>query len=107
MDINTAKRIRENPKYQELVSKRTSFGWKLSITMLAIYYAFILVIAFNPSVLGTSLGGVTTVGIPVGILIILSAFVLTGIYVKRANGEFDKLNQEIKDELRDSQWKNY
>ena len=35
---------------------------------------------------------------PVGVLIILSAFVLTGIYVRRANTEFDQLNQEIVEE---------
>ena len=40
-------------------------------------------------------GSVTTVGIPVGIAIIVVAFLLTGIYVRRANKEFDKLNSEI------------
>ena len=30
-----------------------------------------------------------------GVGLIVSAFVLTGIYVRRANGEFDRLNQEI------------
>ncbi len=39
-----------------------------------------------------------TVGIPVGILIILSAFLLTGLYVRKANGEFDQLNREIVEE---------
>ncbi len=103
MDSNTAKRISENPKYRELVSKRSSFAWKLSIVMLVIYYAFILMIAFDPSALGASLGGVMTVGIPVGIFIIVAAFVLTGIYVNRANGEFDDLSQAIKNEMRDVQ----
>jgi uncharacterized membrane protein (DUF485 family) len=102
VDKDTVKRILENPKYNELVSKRSSFGWKLSIVMLVIYYAFILIIAFNPSALGASLGGVTTVGIPVGIVIIISAFILTGIYVKRANSEFDELTQAIKDDVRDN-----
>ena len=36
-----------------------------------------------------------TWGIPLGVGLILSAFVLTGIYVRRANGEFDRLNAEI------------
>jgi hypothetical protein len=43
-------------------------------------------------------GMTMTVGIPVGILIILSAFVLTGLYVRKANGEFDQLNREIVEE---------
>ena len=63
------------------------------------YDGFILILAFTPKSLGASLsGGVTTLGMPVGVLIILSAFVLTGIYVRRANTEFDQLNQEIVEE---------
>jgi uncharacterized membrane protein (DUF485 family) len=65
-----------------------------------VYYAFILFIAFSPETLGASLsGGMTTVGIPVGIAIIVFAFVLTGIYVKRANSEFDDLSNKVKDDI--------
>jgi uncharacterized membrane protein (DUF485 family) len=94
-------RIRSNPKYQELVSKRSRFGWTLAIIMLIIYYSFIMTIAFEPGFLGTPLeaGSVTTIGIPIGLGVIVSAFLLTGIYVFRANSEFDRLNREIKEEL--------
>jgi uncharacterized membrane protein (DUF485 family) len=70
--------------------------------MLAAYYAFILVIAFNPKLLAIKIaeGSVISVGIPVGILLILFSFALTGIYVVRANGEFDRLNNEIKEEFK-------
>lgn len=68
-----------------------------------VYFAFILTIAFNPSLLGTPLaeGSVTTVGIPVGIAVIIFAFVLTGIYTNRANGEFDDLANKIKDSVKE------
>ncbi len=96
MNEDILTRVQNNPKFKELVHKRTRLGWQLSILMLAIYYGFILVLAFAPSVLGASLsGGTTTVGIPVGIFIIVSAFVLTGVYVRKANTEFDQLNQQI------------
>lgn len=93
--------IRNHPKYQELVKKRARFSWIMAIIMLCIYYSFILTIAFAPEVLGTPIseGAVTTVGIPVGIGVILCAFLLTGIYVVRANTKFDRLNNEIKEEL--------
>jgi uncharacterized membrane protein (DUF485 family) len=95
-------RIRNNPKFAELVRKRTKLGWQLSILMLIIYYAFILVVAFAPSVFGTPImeGSVISAGIPVGIAIIIAAFVLTGIYVRRANGEFDELNRQIIEETK-------
>ncbi len=94
-------RVKANPKFAELVQKRSSFAWGLSIIMLVVYYAFILVIAFSPATFGQKIGsGVTTVGIPVGFGIIVLAFILTGIYTKRANGEFDDLTNQIKEEAR-------
>ncbi|SMF07930.1 DUF485 domain-containing protein [Pseudogulbenkiania subflava] len=102
MNEDVLKRVQSNPKFLELVHKKTSLGWTLSAVMLVIYYGFILLLAFAPKVLGTPLGegSVTTVGIPIGVLIILSAFVLTGIYVRKANTEFDQLNQEIVEEAK-------
>jgi uncharacterized membrane protein (DUF485 family) len=94
-------RILENPKFQELVAKRDAFALVLSALMLGIYFGFILLIAFGKAFLGTPLGaGVTTWGIPVGVGVIASAFVLTGIYVQRANGEFDELNRQILEETK-------
>jgi uncharacterized membrane protein (DUF485 family) len=88
--------IQKNPKYQKLVNDRSSLARVLSIAMIVIYFGFILLVAFAPSFLGTSLtGGVTTIGIVVGILVILLAFALTGFYVVRANGEFDSLTDQI------------
>lgn len=94
--------IKNDPKYQELVSKRSRFAWTLSIIMLIIYYTFIMVIAFSPETfaLKISATSVITIGIPIGIFVILSAFVLTGIYVWRANSEFDELTKQIKAELK-------
>lgn len=94
-----AQRILANPKFQELVQKRSSFAWTLSIAMLVIYFGFILLVAFGKDFLGTPIGsGVTTWGLPVGLFTIVSAFALTGIYVQRANGEFDELNRQIMEE---------
>lgn len=90
--------IKNDPDYVQLVSERSKFAWSLTIVMLVIYFGFVLTIAFDPALLGTKLSatGVTTVGIPVGIGVIISAFILTGIYVRRANTEFDELNNRIK-----------
>jgi uncharacterized membrane protein (DUF485 family) len=103
MDKSTIEKIKNNPSYQKLVSTRSSFAWKLTITILVVYYAFILLIAFSPETLGASLsGGMTTVGIPVGLAIIIFAFALTGIYVKRANSEFDDLLKQVKDDIKET-----
>ena len=91
-------RVKNDPDFLKLVSVRSRFAWTLTMIMLVIYFGFVLTIAFDPSILGTPLseGSVTTVGIPVGIAVIVSAFLLTGIYVRRANSEFDELTHRIK-----------
>jgi len=102
MQQDMINKIKADPAYQELLSKRGGFAIKLSITMLVVYFAFILTIAFNPAALGSPLSSdsVTTIGIPIGMAVIVFAFVLTGIYVKRANSEFDDLNNKIKENIR-------
>ena len=88
--------IEKNPKYQQLVAERRSLGLWLTVAVCVIYYGFILLVAYAPGLLGSSLtGGVTTFGIVLGILVILAAFVLTGLYVRRANSTYDELTQEI------------
>lgn len=94
-------KIKENPDYHKLVKKRTGFAIRLTISMLLVYFSFILTIAFEPSLLAIPLyeGSVTTIGIPIGIFIILFAFMLTGLYTRRANSEFDELSTKIKRSL--------
>jgi uncharacterized membrane protein (DUF485 family) len=93
--------IRRDPLFRELVDKRTRFAWQLSAAMLVIYFGFIAIIAFAPKVLATPIGsGVTTVGIPVGLFVIISAFVLTGVYVYRANSEFDPITRQIMEKVK-------
>lgn len=89
-------RIRANPKYAELKQKRSGFGWMLTLLMMVVYYGYIALIAFNKPFLAQPLGaGVTTVGVPIGMAVIVFTVVITGIYVRRANGEFDELTKEI------------
>ncbi|MCY1287250.1 Inner membrane protein YjcH [compost metagenome] len=97
MNDSIYRRIEQNPRFQELVAKRDRFAWILSALMLGLYVAFILLIAFEPQVLGTRINADSPItwGIPIGVGLIVSAFILTGIYVKRANGEFDEMNKEI------------
>ncbi len=93
-------KIKKNPKFGELVAKRSAFAWTLSGLMLSIYFGFIFVVAYAPGFLGTPLsaGSVTTLGFPIGVLVILSAITLTGIYVAKANSEFDRLTRQIIEE---------
>ncbi|MCF6245067.1 MAG: DUF485 domain-containing protein [Sulfurovum sp.] len=101
MTQNTIKLIKKHPKYQELVITRSRYAWMLSILMLLVYYTFIMTIAFYPDTLATPIseGSVISIGIPIGIAIILFSFLLTGLYVYRANSTYDVLLEELKIDL--------
>jgi len=93
-------RIRANPKYQELKRKRSSFGWWLTLLMMVVYYGYIALIAFNKPFLAQPIGaGVTSLGVPIGMGVIIFTIIITGIYVRRANGEFDQLTRDILEDV--------
>ena len=96
MDTDLTLRIANHPSYKELKAKRTSFGLWLTLAMMIVYYGFILLVAFNKPFLATRLGaGVTTYAIPIGFGVIIFTVVITAIYVRRANREYDTLAEQI------------
>ena len=91
--------VKAHPKYQELVRRRTRFGWLMTAIMLVAYFGYVLLIAFNKELLARPIGdGVTSVGIPLGFGIIILGIVLTAVYVRRANSEYDALLQVVLDD---------
>jgi uncharacterized membrane protein (DUF485 family) len=93
-------RIVANPKFQQLVQERTRFGWILTAVILIVYFGFIGLIAFDKALLAMKVGGGTaSLGLFLGVGVILIAFILTGIYVARANTRFDALSADLKRSL--------
>ncbi|MEB0136692.1 DUF485 domain-containing protein [Actimicrobium sp. CCC2.4] len=100
MEHNLAERVMANPNYQKLVATRSSYGWTMTWLMLIVYYGFITLIAFDKELLGAKIGaGVMTWGIPIGLFVIIFTVIITGIYVRRANDEFDTLTALIHKEV--------
>ena len=88
--------IQRHPKYVELRKKRNRFGWSLTALMMLVYFGYIALIAFDKSFLARPVtSGVTSLGIPIGLGIIVFTVTITGIYVRRANREFDALTADI------------
>lgn len=86
-------------KFQRLVSRQRGMSVSLTALMLAIYFGFILILAFRRDLLAAKIGAYLTVGMPVGLLVILSACVLTGIYVRWANTSHDEAVQSLIDDM--------
>ena len=94
---NVLDRVTANPKFHEFVAMRSRYSIIMTIISAAAYYGFILLVAFQGPWLGTKLGaGMTTsIGVPIGVGVIVFTIILTWIYVRRANSEFDATNEAI------------
>jgi uncharacterized membrane protein (DUF485 family) len=89
-------RLERDPRYHALVRDRSRFAWTLAIVMFAAFLGYIGLIAFDKAALAAPIGnGVTSLGIPLGIGLILFAILLTGLYVVRANRVYDPRMAEI------------
>ena len=97
MKDDIAARIAANPKYEKLKSTRSSYSIVMTILVMLVYYGYILLVAFDKEFLATKIGVgmVTSIGIPMGVGVIVITIILTNIYVRRANSEFDDLTAEI------------
>ncbi len=101
MGPETVGRFHAHPKFHEMVGKRRSFIAALVAVSAGAYLIFLLTLAFAPDVLARPLsdGSNLTVGLATSFGLILWALVVTGLYVRRANGEFDRLNADILEDL--------
>ncbi len=89
-------RILNNPQFRALVARRNRFSFTLAAIVLSVYAGFVGVAVFAPGLFAASFHGTSAwaLGLIAGFLIQGFAFVMTGIYTRRANSEFDRLAQE-------------
>jgi uncharacterized membrane protein (DUF485 family) len=89
-------RIRENPKFKELVSKRERLAWTLTGIVLVLFFGLFMTVAFNPGVLAIRLGeSFVTTGLLIGLSQFILFWVLTAVYVTRANSDFDAMTEQL------------
>ena len=89
-------RVTANPKFLQFVAMRNRYSMIMTIVSAAAYYGFILLVAFDKEFLARKIGpGVTSLGVPLGVGVIVFTIILTWIYVRRANSEFDDTNEAL------------
>ncbi len=100
MNSEVCQKIRDNPKFAELIKKRGTLAWSLAGIVFFTYTAFIIAVAFYSGILAKTIGGsVITVGILAGYMIIFLSFISAGVYAKKANEKYDELIESIKDDI--------
>ena len=97
MSVLIASKIQNNPKYLQLIKQRDTLSWTLSAIVCIMYFGFTLMIAFTPGILTQPIASdsVIPVGMLLGVGVIITSCILTGIYVFIANNTFDPIVNEI------------
>ena len=85
----------DDPQFRDLVRRKQKLSLTLTSLVFVIYFGYMGLMAFAPAALGARVGA-TTLGIPIGIGIILFAWILTGVYVKWANGAYDTMVARVR-----------
>ena len=96
-DRDLTRRVASHASFKTLVRERFALRLILSAIVILTYFSFILLVAFSPSSLATPVtaNSVVSVGIALGVGLILLSVVLTAIYVWRANQRFEVLTQQV------------
>jgi uncharacterized membrane protein (DUF485 family) len=88
-------KIASSAQFNELVRKRNRFAFTLSAIVLIVYYVFVLFAATQGDGFATPVadGSKVVIGLLIGWGIQIFSFLMTGVYVNRANGEFDAMTK--------------
>ena len=92
--------IKRDPRYAQLVRERARFATTLALLVIAVFFGFVLLVAFQPQVIALRLfeGSNLTLGIALGFTQFVFFCALTWVYVRRANREFDYLTEKVRAE---------
>ena len=86
----------DDPDFKDLVARKNRISINLTIATLLVYYGFILLIAYKRTMFASKIAGNVTFGILLGIGVILACFLLTGVYVRWANKNYDAMVDRLK-----------
>lgn len=102
-NVDAVRAMLANPRFQALVRARSRLGWSLTAVIFVVYFGFILLVAFNKEdggILSTRVGGGTTsIAILAGLGILVFTFLLNGLYILIANSKFDRMTDELRQEV--------
>ena len=94
-----ARRVLESAEFSRLIRRRWTVSLVLTACLFLLYYGFILLVGLNKPLLATRIGAVTTLGIPLGMAVIVGAWALTALYVLWANRRWDTDARRLRDRL--------
>jgi uncharacterized membrane protein (DUF485 family) len=95
----TPRQVLDSPAFKRMVTRRWTVVVVLTVALFVMYYGYIALIAVNKPLMAQTIGDVTTLGIPLGVAVIVLSWVLTAIYVGWANRVHDPEVRDLKRKL--------
>ena len=89
-----------SPEFKALVTRRWTVSIALTLALFILYYGYILLVAVDKPLMTTKVGTFTTLAIPLGIGVIVTAWALTAAYVVWANLAYDPKVEPLKRRLK-------
>jgi uncharacterized membrane protein (DUF485 family) len=89
--------IERHAALERLAARRARVASVLTAAVMAIYFGFILLIAFAKPLLATLLAPGLSLGIALGALVIVLSWLLTFAYVRWANRHYDRALDELRE----------
>ena len=100
MAVTTTRQMLDSVDFRRMVAKRWEISIALTVALFVVYYGYIVLIAVNKPFMAQKIGEVTTLGIPLGVAVIVASWILTAVYVSWANNTYDKEAKRLRDQLR-------
>ncbi|PYF13129.1 uncharacterized membrane protein (DUF485 family) [Rhodobacter viridis] len=88
-------KILAKPEFKALVARRNRFSLTLTALICVVYVAYIAFAILQPAAFAAPLLGSWSLGLIAGFGVLALSFLLTGIYSRRANGEFDRMLKDV------------
>jgi uncharacterized membrane protein (DUF485 family) len=96
---DTKAQLTASPAFHHLVARRWRVSLALTACLFVLYYGYIVLIAVNKPWLAQRMGGVTPIGIPLGVTVIIGSWILTAAYIVWANRHYDPEAARLRDTI--------
>lgn len=91
--------VLRDPDFQSLARRKNRISLVLMLVTMSAFYGFVYLLGWHSDWLAQSWSGSINRGIPLGIGVIVLCWILTGLYVRWANSQYDAMVARIKTKM--------
>ncbi len=94
-----SKELLNDPAFKRLKKEKWIISVLLGFFLMVLYYGFILMMAYNKPFFANKVTENITVGIPLGVFVLVATIGITAVYVLWANSSYDRLVNKVREKI--------